>query len=338
MKQILFFLLTLLWLWTPEAWARPGGSKLAAAQGEFNRGNFEEALKLLGAAEAEATGDDTLARIKLLQGQAYGAQRDFAQAERRFAAALAHDPEVELDPNKVDPDLVKLLNGVRERLRGELKVRADQPGAKAYLDGKALGTIPVRAPVSIGRHRLEVRSVDGRYGATRQVVVRSGRPVDVDLKLSPLPRSAPPLGKSAEGAGGAPVMLGFGKPFADLRMGLAPIQISEGVAFEVGGGLESQYLRVAGHLQVFPAFGIVPRGAFTVPVVDAFRGYVSLELPILFLPQASLAIGGSGGAEYMVGKWLSLFAEVGARHFFFAPTSYAGDRLVLQAGTRLRLP
>lgn len=359
MTQALFLSTLLLLSAAPAKTRSPGGAKLSSAQAEFNRGDFLGALKLLQAAEGETTDDATLARIQLLQGQCYGAQRDFTKAEERFAAALGHDPEVRLDPAKVDPDLVKILEALRDRLQGELSVQADKPSAKVYLDGKVLGAAPVvKSMVGIGKHQVEVRTTDGKYGASEDVVVRQGRSSELNLTLEERTTEVPERtsGRSSRGEarsesrndsrsephadleGNAPVVLGFGKPFADLRTQIDPFQYAEGVGIEVGGGLESQYLRFSGHFRVFPAFGLAVRGAFSVPVADQLRGYVSMELPVIFFESVAFGLGGEGGAEYLAGKWISVFAEVGARHFFITPSGYNDNRLTIQAGVRLRLP
>lgn len=324
---------TLLVLAAPGPARTHGKAKLAAAQQQFNRGDFEDSLGLLKQAQAESSDDETLARVHLLRGQVHGALRDLVEAEASLARALEHDPEATLDPNRVDPSLVTMLTGLKSRLRGTLEVTSNRPDSNVMFNGRALGTAPVRAQVEIGRHTLEVRTADGRYGARREVVVKARRVEKVDLTLQEgLPELAP--------TGTSPVLFGFGRPLADLRVQLDPFLIGEGLGIEIGGGLQSSYLRTSFHFRVFPSFGITLRGAFAVPVMDRTRGYVELELPLIFHasePPVSFGLGGAGGVDYELNRWLSVFGQIGARHFFITP-SPTNSRLTIQAGVRLQLP
>ena len=329
-------LLTTLLAFGGPASAR-GNSKarLLTAQTEFNQGNFQAALKTLDLALDEASDDATLARIQLLRGQAFGAMRDLVQAEEALAAALEHDPEATLDPNRVDPSLVSMLSGLKGRMEGPIEVVTEKPGAKVAFDGKLLGSTPVKAKVNIGRHKLDVRSADGKSGATEEVVIYPKRENRFEVAMTELPQEQ----GTREEAGGGPVFFGFGKPFADIRLQFDPFQYAEGVGIEVGGGLMSTYLRASVSLRVFPEFGLTPRGAFTVPVAEHLKAYVELELPVIFYygpDWLGLGLGGQGGADYEFNKWLVAFGQVGARHFFITPRE--PNRLTLQAGIRLKMP
>jgi hypothetical protein len=303
---------------------RAGAARLLQAQSEFGRGDFAAALRSLDAARAEGPDDSTLARVELLDGQIRSAQRDSAGTEAAFTRALQNDPEIRLDPDRVDPDLVRQLDVLRETLKGELVVTVDAP-ARVVVDGKPLGPAPARTPLPIGRHTVVARSTDNLKAVTQEVVVRPHVPTELALTLLPLPA---PEGATGEGL----------KPFADVRVGLDPLQYAEGLAFEVGGGVETGYLRGSVSARVFPSFGLTPRGALVVPVSDAIQGYVALELPVLFLSTVALGLGGEAGAELLVGKWLSTYVELGGRHFFINPRDYEPNRLTLQAGFRLRVP
>ena len=306
---------------------RAGSGRLLQAQTEFSRGDFAAAMKSLDAARAEGPDDYTLARVELLDGQIRSAQRDPLGADASFTRALERDPEIRLDPDRVDPDLVKQLETLRGGMKGELTVTADMP-AKVLVNGKPLGSAPARTTLPIGRHTVVVQGIDNPKTTTQEVVVRANVVNDLPVTLAALPDSA------ASGVG----ELGGMKPYADVRVGIDPLHYTQGVAFEVGGGVEGRYLRASLSARVFPAFGLTPRGALTVPVTDSVRGYVALELPTLFLTQIAFGLGGSGGAEFILSPWLTAFAEVGGRHFFFAPRDYALNRLTAQSGLRLRVP
>jgi len=266
-------------------------SKLQIGQAEFNRGDFVRALRTLEAALGETSDERTLAKIHLLRGQCYAARQDFAGAEQAFALALENDPEVSLDPSKVDPSLVRMLDGLRNRLRGELSVRADRSGAKVALDGKVLGAAPFRSSIPIGRHTVEAKSGDGSYAASQEVVVRLKQPTDVALQLQPVRSSASSASESSPSGDEAPRL------YADLRAPLDPFA-SRPIGFEVGGGIEYLHWRAAAGAILYPEFGLALRGALSVPVEDRFNAYVSVEIPIIFASSTAFGLGGAGGLEY----------------------------------------
>jgi hypothetical protein len=332
---------------------KPSG-RLATAQAEFSRGDFAAALRDLDAAVTETGDEPTLSKIHLLRGQCYGAQRDLVKAEEAFEKALENDPEAKLDPQRVDPSLVSLLEGLRDRMQGDLEVRTDRP-AKVHFDGKPIGLSPVKASVSIGRHKLEAHTGDGKFSAVSSVVIAAHKTTTVEMELAEPRREeeTPPVGTGGGRSGGgerergggadrdganASFQVYGGRPLADLRLGVDPFDFIRTPEVEVGFGAEWPYVRASVHLRFLPGFGIVPRGGLWVPVVDQVRAYVELELPIYF-PQGTtplnLGLGGCGGAELFFIKWLSGFAEVGARNFFLPDPRV---QVTVQAGMRLRLP
>jgi len=329
---------------------KPSG-RLTAAQAEFSRGDFAAALRDLDAAVSETGDDPTLSKIHLLRGQCYGAQRDLVKAEEAFEKALESDPEAKLDPQRVDPSLVSLLEGLRDRMQGELEVRTDRP-AKVHLDGKPIGLSPVKASVAIGRHKLEAHTGDGKYSASSSVVIAAHKTTTVEVELAENRREedTPPVGPGGRGGdggrdgsgeprgAGSSFSIYGGRPLADLRLGVNPLDIVNVPHAEVGFGAEWPYIRASVHLQFLPGFGIVPRGGLWVPVVDQVRAFVELELPVYF-PQGTtalaLGLGGCGGAEFFFIKWLSAFAEIGARNFFLPGPEV---QVTIQAGMRMRLP
>jgi hypothetical protein len=301
-----------------------GGNKVDNAVKEFNRGDFPAALKLLQAALEEASDPELISRIQLLRGQAYGAEQDFSRAEEAFNAALLADPEVSLDPARVDPQLVKLLDGLRERLKGELFVKSDGQKAQVSLDGVSLGETPVRIDVAVGRHALEVVAKDA-VTLRQQISVRPGKAIELELQIA----KRGPAGVSDEDS--------VRRPFADLRGQVTPFDLPLNASgFEIGGGLDLPSSRVSLSAQVFPVFGLTPRGAVVVPISDLLVGYVEAELPFVFRNTFHLGLGGSGGVEYFPLRWAGVFMQVGARHFFIGAdlSNLAG----FQGGVRLRMP
>src|SRR5579871_87384 len=161
--------LCLLTLGTPPAAPRP--DRLTAARAELSRGNFDQALKDLDAALAEVNDLATLSQLELVRAQAFGAKQDYHQAEGALAQALEFDPEAQLDAGRIDPALVKLLESLRGRLTGELRVESERP-ARVKVDGADHGAAPLRLELPIGRHLVEGATEEGTVFAREQVLIR----------------------------------------------------------------------------------------------------------------------------------------------------------------------
>jgi hypothetical protein len=185
------------------------------------------------------------------------------------------------------------------------------------------------------------------------VVIAAHKTTTVEMELAEVrreddgPKEGPGGGgRDARDGGGEPRSGGSsssfqvygGRPLADLRLGIDPFDFFKTPNAEVGFGAEWPYVRAALHLRFLPTFGVIPRGGLWVPVVDQVRAFVELELPVYF-PQGttplSLGLGGCGGAELFFIKWLSGFAEIGARNFFLPDPRV---EVTIQAGMRMRLP
>ncbi|MFL5322537.1 MAG: PEGA domain-containing protein, partial [Myxococcaceae bacterium] len=201
-------LTSLLLLGAGPSKGRAGEQHYAQGQNEFNRGNFQGALKLLDAAATETNDDATLSKIHLLRGQAFAAEQDFDQTEAAFKLALEHDPEASLDPARVDPKLVRILDGLRDRMKGDLNVRAEVPGSKVTIDGRYEGESPVSTTQPIGRHKVEVVSPDGRQTGKSEVVVWPKRVTELALKQEETRDKTPPPA--------APTATSSRRGFADL--------------------------------------------------------------------------------------------------------------------------
>ncbi len=316
--------------------ARTPAAKLQAGQAEFNRGDLHDALRLLDSAAAESTDDELLSKIHLLRGQCFGAQQEFEKAQTAFALALERDPTLTLDPARVDPQLVKLLDGARARMDGELKVRTEKPGARVLLDGVAVGATPYRGSVTIGAHEVEVR--DGKAVARERVVVHSKRTVELTPRLAEEASAGRTGGTDgtarAQADGAEATSITRARPFAELRTGANPVEFDR-IGFELGAGLEAQYVRASLSFKLLQEFGITLRGAGSAPLDEHWRLFAELEVPLLFGGEFSFGLGGAGGAEYAFIHWVSAFLEVGGRHFF---TGSRGDQVFLQLGARIRVP
>src|SRR5262252_3857589 len=125
----------------PSAGDSQAAAKLQMAQAEFNRADFQGALKTLDAAASQASDEKLLARIHLLQGQCFAATQNFVAADAAFAKALENDPEASLDAAKVDPTVVRMLESLRSQLRGELRIQTQPTRATLSIDGRVAGTM-----------------------------------------------------------------------------------------------------------------------------------------------------------------------------------------------------
>jgi hypothetical protein len=329
---------------------RSANERLQAGQAELSRGNFDAALRDFDAVLAEAPDAQVMAKAQLLRGQAFGAKQDSGQAEAAFAEALEFDPEASLDATKVDPALVKLLEGLKGRLKAELRVTTDQPGAQIKVDGSDVGVAPTRAEVSVGRHLVEAISADGRHVAKQRVLVhpRTGGQVELLMSEVSVTTTAPTAHATGPNARADRTFVFFGELRLDLDLStwfMVPAHTTVisalGDNFDpsfgemVGGGFRSRFFRASASIRFRPVPGLHLRGALGIPLGDHFDGYVSLEiLGDWYQATLGIGLGASVGAEYLWGDWFGLFSELGARHYF----QFGTDDVVLQAGVRVWFP
>lgn len=302
----------------------------------FNGGDFDGALKALDAAAAEASDSATLERVHLLRGQCFAARQDFSRAEDAFALALDANPDASLDPSRVDPSVVKLLDAIRARLTGELSLQSTPPGAQVSLDGAAAVAAPFTTPVGIGKHKLEARWPEGARVQT-EVVVRARRETRVAFVAVTVATPAPP-----------PVILppppeppAKVRPYGELRAGAeVPALNADWVGLEVGGGIELPWTRFGLTFRMFPAFGLTPRASLVIPVLkDVLLAQVELQLPMLFRQNNFiLGFGAVAGVEWTPLKALGVFAQVGGRQYVRGESLTFYTRFVSELGLRIRLP
>jgi hypothetical protein len=320
----------------------PAGTRLEQGQKAFSEGQFDAAIKLLDAAAAEERDPSALEKIHLLRGQAFAARQDFGRAEAAFALALEANPEAALDPGKVDPAVVKLLESMRSRSSGTVSFRSTPPGASVTLDGADAGTAPGAVTTVIGRHKLTARWPDDA-STQLEVMVHSKRETFVELVLletekekvvtvvkevpvevaKPMP--PPPAERIA-------------RPWGGVR-GTMDVNSGPEYGIDFGGGVDFKYLSIGAYLRPYRYFYVVPRVAGLWPVLDVLTLFLEAEVDVR--PSDThfgLALGGNVGAEYFLFRFLGVFVEAGGKGFFINHGFVVDARLTLGAGVRVRLP
>lgn len=307
-------------------------TKMEQGQKLFTQGEFEAALKALDAAAVEGGDPATLERVHLLRAQCHAARQDFTKAEDAFALALDANPNAALDPARVDPTLVKLLDSVRARLTGTLSVGSTPAGAVITVDGQPAGVAPLSMAVGVGTRTVEARWGDGASSAT-QASVRPKREVRVEWVQG---ASAPAVERKAEAPMGRPL-----RPYAEVRGTLEIPSVAAPVrgGLDFGGGVELGFFRLGVLARVFPYFGASPRFALSLPVIERLSVYVEAHLPLWFRSAGvALGVGGGAGAEFHLLPWLGFFGQFGGQHLFLNPGANDATHFTGAVGTRLRLP
>lgn len=317
--------------------AAPGGkgpSKVEQGQKLFNQGDFDGALKVLDAAAADGGDAALLERVHLLRAQCFAARQDFTHAEDAFALALEANPDATLDPARVDPTLVKLLDSVRARSVGAVMLSSSPVGASITIDGKPSGVLPQTVSLSAGRHKLETKWGDGPPQVL-EVQVKPRRELRVEWVQQKV---------EVPGEGGQPLTPRPLRPFGDLRGAFEPATsgaVDGGI--EVGGGVELAWFRLGAFLRLFPHFNVTPRFQFSLPVASIAAGdfNVALEagVPMSFLPDGfGIGIQGAGGIEFYPLKWFGPYVMIGGRHHFRWPGRIDTTAFTAIAGVKLRMP
>ncbi len=312
------------------------GTRFEQGQRLYNQGDVEAALKLLDAAAQEERDPAVLEKVHLLRGQCFSARQDFVRAEDAFALALESNPDTSLDPARVDPTVVKLLDAVRTRLTATLTVNSTPPGASLFLDSKNAGVTPQTVQVPIGRHRLEARWGDGPM-TPLELVLKPKKEVRVEFVQG---QAAPPQLVSTT-PDQHPV-----RPYIDLRAILdIPTVVNQPPtgALDFGGGVEFFVFRLGLYARLFggavTTFGAIPRAAWVVPLLPKLTAFIEASLPLLFRNGGvGLGFGAVAGAEYQVTPWFGVFVGIGGQ--FLIKNDMRADNNTFNGtgGVRMRLP
>jgi hypothetical protein len=115
--------------------------------------------------------------------------------EARSIGTLPMQKIVNVAPGSVERVALRLQAEPSAR-KGELVVRTAKPGARVFVNGKELGTTPMRQALLIGPHVVTVRR-EGSQEHMTTVEVRADRATTLDLTLEP---SEEPASAEAENA------------------------------------------------------------------------------------------------------------------------------------------
>lgn len=127
-----------------------------------------------------------LAEVELTTGVVAHQQGRHALAEQSLGRAASLDPARRLGAAEAPPPVVQraqeLARAAATRPVTELVLRSEAPGARAFLDDRALGPLPTSVEVGVGRHVLRIEAPGHRpWGRVVDLMVGRGRPWDVTL-------------------------------------------------------------------------------------------------------------------------------------------------------------
>lgn len=285
------------------------------ARKQFAEGALEDALATLDRAVMSTTADPELAAIQLLRGQVLVGLEQFGGAEKAFLEALKHDPDATLDPRRVLPSTVAVLDRLKDSARGTLRVEAPDPSAKIAVDGAEQGAGTFEGRVRIGTRRVrvsaggEVLDVDARVFPDRITVVK-----DEVARLSALSQTSASLRGVAEARG-----------LFDPRAG---------VAAEVGGGVTFGRLIALLDVTVGARVGVTARvGARLAELAGPMGVHGSIDGVVFVTQSAAPGVGATLGMFAALGSW-DLFLEATGR-IHPAPGEFRAQYLLVGMGVRL---
>jgi hypothetical protein len=323
----------LAWAAAAEPLASGGGEQeLKAAVDLYRRGDFEQALAALDRVAASAKEPGLKARAHLARGQCFAALQRFDRIDAAFTQALEADPEISLDPSRVQPAIVSMLDAARERLKGELEVKGAE--VEVLLDERPMGSAPLKASAGIGRRRLELRRSAGAV-ERRDVVVRAHQLTTVDLAPPPqvaAAPAAPPAG--TEGLAGLIEL----RATVDPRDYIGPLrQAPVAPAPELSAGIGGEHWGVTAGGMLGGAWGVVLRATGRLPGLAGPLGVEGCAQGVLLF--ASPAVGGLAalvGPTLALGPWAEAFLGIGGGFVAGSP-EYRGDYLLVSLALRARI-
>jgi hypothetical protein len=183
--------------WTLPSWAEDPAALLQRGIDEFQRGNLTSAAEILANVVDRLGRSVDRARAHLVLGLVHAYRKQSEEAKREFARAVALDPGVEVDRERVAPEVVRLFEEARAARSATLVVQGEALGAVVEVGGKKVGVLPVGLVILAGEHEVVVRSAAGAELYREKVVLRPGERHVLNVvlpKIAPLaaPVAAPP--------------------------------------------------------------------------------------------------------------------------------------------------
>lgn len=182
--------------------AAPGsaqaGDLLQDGVGLFSTGEYEASITSLERAKDQTTDKKRLGQIMLYIGlghQLLGAKQ---AAKDALAEALAHDPDLSLDPRRFKRELLELLSMTRGSL-ALLIVISDVGRAEVHIDGKRIGSTPLRTYIPAEKYKLEVKRGEARFSAVLSLSAGQRKKVVAELTATAPQPVSDPAPSRAEG-------------------------------------------------------------------------------------------------------------------------------------------
>lgn len=304
----------------------PDSAALKEALSAFDNADFDRCLQVTEHGAQSSRDDAVIAQLYLTRGRCYAALQLFDKVEDAFTHALDHDPEARLDPKRVLPTLVVLLDSLRVRLHGTLAV--DVPNAIVSVDGNEVGPTPLNTPVAIGRHHVSAHTPGGGEAAEGEAVVRPNRTTHLELHLAPVTAATHP--------GERPVVAAEPDPLQLDVDAVARFDPLNGFGAAAGPSVRGSYWIAALHGGggLFPSLDL-ELGLRAPRVVGPVGLFASAHGLLLFSAAVQAGFGGAAGLMVSGGERFEVFAEAGGHAYFGAgpqPTF-----LTVGAGVRIRV-
>ena len=151
-------------------------------------GALEEARQLVERNAHVPGAAGWLAEVELATGIVAHQQGHEGLAEQSLGRAASLDPQRTLGAAEAPPAIVararELAREAASRTRTEVGFATDVPGARLYLDDRAVGSLPLRRPLPLGRHVVRIEA-PGHVTWARVVDLREGRHGTWRVALSP---------------------------------------------------------------------------------------------------------------------------------------------------------
>ena len=335
----------------------------AVAHGDYESGEFENALSELAAAINDTDDDDNLAKAHTLKALCYAGLGNMEAVKESFTDALEHEPAIKLDADAVSPEVVEILEKLKTTLHAYVSIKSNRPGVMIFIDGRNMGIAPLRTEVAIGVHEFELRDPENYETVSKSVPIYARKMHDVfipfeeesgkdddqddfvalaesseDEKDEPAEMDTEALrSASGERAGGRRSFF-----LIDLRytfggaFGSSPDELPDDLkldtdlklaGFELGLGAAGRDLMALAAVTFDgKTWGVTPKAGFHVKLVPIFGVQGSIDIPMVF-PDGNfyMGAGASLGLFLRPIHLISIFVEGSYRYFFVKPST---DKLI----------